>query len=159
MTETNANWGAPEPPQESMNHDDLAGFWIRFVAHVCDQVNSLVIVIPIGLVGRALGLNDVGVLVVGSLAGAWLLAHWTVRRGGSPLRARLGVLVLDESDGSFLDMNRSLKRAMFPTVLGIFANLFWVLAIVLLMDYLVAVRNPRKQTWHDRFAGSVVVRR
>ena len=160
MSETNANWGSvPPPPGNNFGHDEYAGFWIRLFAHVCDQINALIIVLPVGALLRASGASDVVALTVGSLSGAWLLAHWTSRRGGSPLRVRTGVLVLDATDGSFLDANSSLKRAMFPAVLSIGANLLWVIAIPLLLDYLTAIRHPRRQTWHDKYAGSVVVKR
>lgn len=159
MSELNANWGAPEPGRVPMEHTDLAGFWIRLVAHICDQLSALIVIIPVGLAGRLIGISDVANLIVGSIAGAALVAYWTAQRGGSPLRARLGVLVLDEADGSFLDMNRSLQRAMFPAVLSVFANLLWVIGIVVLMDYLSALTNKKKQTWHDRIARSVVVNR
>lgn len=159
MTEINANWGAPEPAQQPMQHTDLAGFWIRLVAHICDQINTLLIIIPVGLVGRLVGLSAVADLIVSSIAGAWLLARWTSQKGGSPLRARLGVLVLDEADGSFLDMNRSLQRALFPALLSVLANIVWFVGIIVLLDYLSALTNKKKQTWHDRIARSVVVRR
>jgi uncharacterized RDD family membrane protein YckC len=158
MSDFEGNW-AP-PPGAPMEHNDIAGFWIRLLAHICDQVSSLVIIIPFAFVtlfvdGPA---ADV-VTVAGGLAAAWLIAKWTSERGGSPLRARLGVLVIDQRDGSFLDMNRSLKRAMFPAVLAIASQFLWVFIVFALLDYLISLSSPVRQTWHDRIAGSVVVRR
>jgi uncharacterized RDD family membrane protein YckC len=69
------------------------------------------------------------------------------------------VLVIDQSDGSFLDMNRSLKRAMFPAILAIASQYLWVFILFALLDYLISFSSPVRQTWHDRIAGSVVVRR
>lgn len=106
-----------------MEHNDIAGFWIRLLAHICDQLSSLIVVIPFALLSLTVdGPAYDAVTIAGGLAAAWLIAKWTAERGGSPLRARLGVLVIDERDGSFLDMNRSLQRAMFPAVLAIAAQ-------------------------------------
>jgi uncharacterized RDD family membrane protein YckC len=69
------------------------------------------------------------------------------------------VLVIDERDGSFLDMNRSLQRAVFPAVLAIAAQYLWIFIIVAILDYMSCLLNPRRQTWHDRIAKSVVVKR
>lgn len=158
MSSFDGNWA---PPQGApMEHNDIAGFWIRLLAHICDQVNSLVVVIPFALVSFFVDSPTADVVTVaGGLAAAWLIAKWTSERGGSPLRARLGVLVIDQSDGSFLDMNRSLKRAMFPAILAIASQYLWVFIVFALLDYLISFSSPVRQTWHDRIAGSVVVRR
>ena len=158
MSDFEGNWA---PPQGApMEHNDIAGFWIRLLAHICDQVSSLVIIIPFAFVTFFVdGPAADAVTVAGGLAGAWLIAKWTSERGGSPLRARLGVLVIDQRDGSFLDMNRSLKRAMFPAVLAIASQYLWVFIVFALLDYLISLSSPVRQTWHDRIAGSVVVRR
>lgn len=75
------------------------------------------------------------------------------------MRVKLGVLVIDEVDGSFLEMNRALKRAMFPALLAIVANMEMILFVPLLLDYFNALWSPKKQTWHDKIAKSVVVNR
>ena len=42
--------GNRQPPQGApMEHNDIAGFWIRLLAHMCDQLSSLVVVIPFAL--------------------------------------------------------------------------------------------------------------
>lgn len=158
MSEFEGNW---QPPQGApMDHNDIAGFWIRLVAHICDQLSSLIVVIPFALLSLTVdGPAYDAVTIAGGLAAAWLIAKWTAERGGSPLRARLGVLVIDERDGSFLDMNRSLQRAMFPAVLAIAAQYLWVFILVAILDYMSCLLNPRRQTWHDRIAKSVVVKR
>jgi uncharacterized RDD family membrane protein YckC len=56
-------------------------------------------------------------------------------------------------------MNRSLQRAVFPAVLAIAAQYLWIFIIVAILDYMSCLLNPRRQTWHDRIAKSVVVKR
>ncbi len=158
MSDFEGNWAPPSGAP--MSHNDIAGFWIRLLAHICDQVNSLVVAIPFVVVSVFVdGPAADAVTIAGGLATAWIIAKWTSERGGSPLRARLGVLVIDQSDGAFLDMTRSLKRAMFPAVLAIASQYLWVFIIFALLDYFVSFLSATRQTWHDRIAGSVVVRR
>ena len=77
------------------------------------------------------------------------LAYWVGTQGGSPLRRKLGVFILDESDGSFIGQRRAAKRIMMS----------WVSGIVFLLGYLAMLRSPQSQTWHDRVANTVVVKR
>ena len=50
MSSFEGNWAPPPPPDGAphMNHGDLAGFWIRLLAHICDQLSSLIVVVPTG---------------------------------------------------------------------------------------------------------------
>lgn len=77
------------------------------------------------------------------------LSHWIGTQGGSPLRRKLGVYILDENDGSYIGRQRAAIRIIMS----------WVSGLVLLLGYLSMLWNPQRQTWHDRIAKSVVVRR
>jgi uncharacterized RDD family membrane protein YckC len=48
---------------------------------------------------------------------------------------------------------------VFPAVLAIAAQYLWIFIIVAILDYMSCLLNPRRQTWHDRIAKSVVVKR
>lgn len=162
MTEE-LNWPAPTPPTPPsdswLSNETLAGFWIRLLAHMCDQLSSLLAVLPVALLVGAFGANDITIMSISSFAGAWLIAYWTSRRGGSPLRVKLGVLVLNKKDGSFLTLQQSLVRTMFSWLLATCSNVVWIFAIPALVDYLNTLWDKNKQTWHDKVAGSVVVKR
>ncbi len=142
-----------------MSHEDLAGFWMRLLAHICDQISSFLIVLPVSVVMYVAGFSQSFSLVISTLAGAWLIAFWTSRRGGSPLRVMLGVFVIDKNDGAFLSYRRALLRAMFPAGLVIGSNFVWILVIPALLDYMNSLWDKNSQTWHDKAAGSVVVKR
>lgn len=158
--ESETPWLPPTPPGTGRtSHDDLAGFWVRLVAHIADQISALMFVLPAAIVASIAGLNETTVGVVGAVAGTLAVARWTERRGGSPLRVQLGVLVIDAADGSFLDRRRALLRGGLPLALGLATQFAWIAVFAVLLDYLWALAEPRKRTWHDMLAGSVVVKR
>jgi uncharacterized RDD family membrane protein YckC len=153
------NW---QPPSNSfdasfgspMESEKKAGFWMRFVAHICDGINSLLIILPFQGLNNILlhnGQDAVASLasVVGGAATIYFLAKWTGERGGSPLRVKTGVLVLDETDGSYI----GIRRAFIRVLMG------YVSQLVLLLGYFWMLWDPKKQTWHDKVAKSVVVQR
>lgn len=157
MSNFEGNWTPPPPPGRD---NDLAGFWIRFVAHLLDQISLLVIIIPLGLLG--LTASDgaaAGLSFVSALAASWLLAKWTSERGGSPWRAKFGVLVLDTRSGAFLSMDRAFRRAAFVNLLGVVTTYVPGLLALVLIDYLWMLWDPNKQTLHDKIAESKVVNR
>ena len=141
---------------------------MRFLAHICDGLNSLIVAIPFQLIGLLVSdsssTSDAGGFalfpglgggsydiwsVLGTIATFLVLAYWIGSRGGSPLRVRLGVLVLDQNDGSFIGT----KRAVYRGLMG------YVSQLALLLGYLWMLWDPNKQTWHDKVAQSVVVKR
>ena len=153
MSSFEGSWAPPPQSNETprMTHGDLAGFWRRFVAHLCDGVNTLVVVIPFNILATAVGGDNNGGLIsmVGTIAGVYMLARWTGQRGGSPLRVRYGVLVIDEHDGSFIGTKRAVYRILMS----------YVSQMVLLLGYFWMLWDKDNQTWHDKVAKSVVVRR
>jgi uncharacterized RDD family membrane protein YckC len=168
------NWQPPTPPTYNndysapIHQEQRAGFWIRFLAHVCDGLSSLLIALPIqligalvsdsssvsdadgfaGLPGFGMGTTDIW-SVIGTIASFFVLAYWIGSRGGSPLRVRLGVLVLDQNDGSFIGTRRAVYRGLMS----------YVSQLALLLGYLWMLWDPQRQTWHDKVAQSVVVKR
>ena len=141
---------------------------MRVLAHICDGLNTLVVIIPIQVIGMivsgtsnvsdsdgfanlpgyAWGTSDLWSFLA-TVASLFVLAYWTGSRGGSPLRVRLGVLVLDENDGSYIGTKRAVYRGLMS----------YVSQIALFLGYLWMLWDPKKQTWHDKVAKSVVVKR
>ncbi|MEY3656039.1 MAG: hypothetical protein RL114_397 [Actinomycetota bacterium] len=168
------NWQPPTPPNfgaeftAPIHQEPRAGFWMRFVAHICDGLNSLLITLPFQIIGvlvsdstsasdadgfarlpgYGMASSDVW-SVIGTIAGFFVLAYWTGSRGGSPLRVRLGVLVLDENNGSYIGTKRAIYRGLMS----------YVSQVALLLGYFWMLWDPKKQTWHDKVAKSVVVKR
>ena len=92
------DWNAPEP--EVMSISDIAfepkaGFWLRFIANLCDGIMVSLVSIPFAIIsasttGTTAALSQAGQFVVSFFA----LAYWVGMQGGSPLRRKLGVFIL-----------------------------------------------------------------
>ena len=145
------DWNAPEVGSISdISFEPKAGFWLRFVANICDGIMVSLISIPFSIIsasttGTTASLSQAAQFVVSF----FVLAYWVGNEGGSPLRRKLGVFILDQDDGSFIGQRRALQRIMMS----------WVSGLVFLLGYLAMLRHPQSQTWHDRVARSVVVKR
>ena len=90
--------------------------------------------------------------LVGSLIGLiGGIAYYTMLEGGPKGQTlgkmALGIRVIDLARGGPIGYGRGFIR-----YIGRIAS-----AIVLLLGYLWMLWDPEKQTWHDKFAGSVVV--
>jgi len=154
-----ANWQPPTPGisanfNSPLQSEKKAGFWMRFIAHICDGLNSLLVILPFQILNSILMGNNQKTLasltsVVGGAATIFVLAKWIGERGGSPLRVKTGVLVLDENDGAYIGIKRALIRILMS----------YVSQIVLLLGYLWMLWDANNQTWHDKVAKSVVVQR
>ena len=154
MTESSTPaWNAPEPEVVSISDiafEPKAGFWLRFVANICDGIMVSLISIPFSIItasttGTTASMSQAAQFVVSF----FVLAYWVGNQGGSPLRRKLGVFILDQDDGSFIGQRRAFQRIMMS----------WVSGLVFLLGYLSMLRHPQSQTWHDRVAHSVVVKR
>jgi uncharacterized RDD family membrane protein YckC len=145
------DWDAPEIVSISdIAFEPKAGFWLRFVANICDGIMVSLVSIPFSIItasttGATASLSRAAQFVVSF----FVLAFWVGNQGGSPLRRKLGVFILDQDDGSFIGQRRAFQRIMMS----------WVSGIVFLLGYFAMLRHPQGQTWHDRVARTVVVKR
>ena len=151
MSDT-SNWPAPDPnydaAADAARVGEYAGFWIRFVAYLCDSLMAALIAIPAQVVGNSIGGQDFGRLL-SAVASFVAMSYWLGTKGGSPLRRKLGVIAVDQNDGSFIGFQRGLIRVFVAQISG----------LCLLLGYLWMLWDPNKQTWHDKVAKTVVVRR
>lgn len=144
-------WQAPSISVISaIANEPKASFGLRFVANLCDGIMVSLISIPFAIIsasttGTTASLSQAAQFVVSF----FVLTYWVGNQGGSPLRRKLGVFILDQDDGSFIGQRRAAQRIMMS----------WISGIVFLLGYLAMLRSPQSQTWHDRVAHSVVVKR
>ena len=125
---------------------EAAGFWRRFAAALIDGV---LLGIAGNLVDRAAGTG-----LSGGTSFAWIvsLAYFTFLHGrtGQTLGdAALGIRVVDVRDGTGEPIGYG--RAFLRWLVSIFSILVFALG------YLWMLWDPRKQTWHDKLASTVVV--
>jgi uncharacterized RDD family membrane protein YckC len=128
---------APPPtPPISIALADRAGFWHRAVALLLDFI-------LVGIMCSIVGLHSHGVLLLLATYGAvmWKLRGTTI--GGIVCNLRVVRL-----DGRPIDWPTAIVRA-----LGCFLS-----AAVAGLGFIWVVFDPERQSWHDKIAGTVVVR-
>ena len=132
-------WAPPLP--------ELAGAWRRVAARFLDAV---LVGLLAGVVGVALSLPDsVGwLLTVLAMVGYETLM---LANGGQTLAKMLLGLRVVRADMAPLTTRDALVRS---TVI----DLLWVVPLGWLIAALVLERHPRRQGWHDRAAGTLVLR-
>jgi uncharacterized RDD family membrane protein YckC len=124
------------------------GFWIRFVAALIDGV---VLGVISGIVGALLGRGAAGqgLSSLLGLAVGWLYEAYleSSERQATLGKMALGLKVTDET-GNRISFARATGRH--------FAK--YISAIPLLLGFIWAAFDSRKQGWHDKLAGTLVVR-
>jgi uncharacterized RDD family membrane protein YckC len=121
-----------------------AGFWRRLAASLVDSiVLGVVTYVLEAVVSEGLG------VLLGFLVSAAYFTSFHGRTGQTPGDAALGVRVVDLRDnlGAPIGYNRAFLRWLVSIVSG----------AVLVIGYLWMLWDGRKQTWHDKAAGSLPV--
>ena len=134
---------------------EYVGFWLRTWAAVIDTALLLVIMLPLLHLFFGAGYWESEALIQGPLdflltwvlPAAAVVAFWVYRQA-TPGKMAIGARIVDAQTGQPASTNQLVGRyagyylAMIPMLVGI----FWV------------AFDPRKQGWHDKVAGTVVVR-
>ncbi|PKN82430.1 MAG: hypothetical protein CVU47_03145 [Chloroflexi bacterium HGW-Chloroflexi-9] len=127
-------------------NSQLAGLFARFVANIIDGIALWgVLVVAFGFVaagdaGAALGL----LVLIGAFVG-WI---YLLAKGVTPGKAALGLRVRKTS-GDVPGLVTMLLREWIAK---------YVSALVLYLGYLWAIFDKDRQSWHDKIAGTVVVK-
>ena len=141
------------------NTDDLqyAGFWVRVGASLIDSILLMLVTTPLlvaiygwagldyGYAVRSTGFVDI--LVTWILPVVAVIWFW-VKMQGTPGKLLLSLRVVDAKTGRNLSVGQSFAR-----YLGYFVS-----AIPLGLGLLWVGFDSKKQGWHDKIAGTVVVR-
>jgi uncharacterized RDD family membrane protein YckC len=173
----------PPPPAYSAGQDSWgtdsrgkAGFGARLGAYLLDSLLYgalaavfVIVAVVLGVVGFAdCTLDDTGeaLCAEGDVSAGLLLAAFLVGLGGLLLvaviylvalgrtgqtwgRRIVGIKVVRVSDGAAPGFGRALGRTLFAGIIS--ANVFY-------LGYLWMIWDAQRQTWHDKVAGTVVVR-
>lgn len=141
-----------------------AGFWIRFAAAFIDGLVLSVIVLPLNLVFWAVG-GNVNFLGIGGLGGevslglsflfnlirtliTWAYYTYLTGRYGSTLGKKLvGIRVVGEDLQPLSFATAALREIPGKLISG----------MVFMLGYAWAGFDGRKQAWHDKLAGTLVV--
>ncbi len=134
-----------------------AGFWVRVLASIIDTVLVMLVTSP--LLYWVYGPTYVHQSMMGSYAGAGdflitfvlpmvaVILFWMYRQA-TPGKMAFGARVVDARTGAALSFGQSLGRYLgyFVAIIPLGLGLLWV------------AFDARKQGWHDKLAGTVVIR-
>lgn len=136
---------------------EYGGFWVRVGAAVIDTL--LVICITFPLLVAIYGWSYFDMSQTGFVAGmadfliSWVapavavIAFWLTRQA-TPGKMALSLRVVDAKTGNAMSVGQSIGRylAYFVSMIPLGLGLVWV------------AFDPKKQGWHDKLAGTVVIR-
>lgn len=134
---------------------EYAGFWIRFAALMIDVVfMSIVLYFPLTLIyGEQYWLGDQVIhgfwdLLLGYVVPIVATIWFWLRYMGTPGKMALKLRIVDAVSGERMTTGQAIGRyfAYIPAMLPLFLGLFWVGV------------DRKKQGWHDKLAGTVVIR-
>ncbi len=129
------------------------GFWIRLWASAVDSLLMMLVVVPVGwfVFGTFDGaLDRTGALdfVTSTVLPAMIVLVFWIRTQGTPGKALFHARIVDARTGQPAG-----TAQLFVRYLG-----YYVSAIALGLGFLWIAVDARKQGWHDKMAGTIVIR-
>jgi uncharacterized RDD family membrane protein YckC len=131
---------------------DYATFWQRALALLIDWLIVVVIAMPIIVVAFGasyFSLDPVrrsGDLAIALLVGALIVGFWRYC-GATPGKMAVGVKIVDASTGGTPSTGRLVLRLVC----------YLVSALPLYLGFVWAAIDRKKQGWHDKIAGTIVI--
>ncbi len=127
---------------------NYAGFGIRLVAYLIDVVVIILANVVIQLVFKAGNMETAGA-AASMLIGWGYLMYFTATTGQTLGKKAMNIKVVRLDNGKTLDY----MGAFLREIVGRFIS-----GIVLLLGYLWVIGDEKKQGWHDKIAGTVVIK-
>ncbi len=128
------------------------GFWARVGASIIDSILMAIILVPIGRI--FLGDvtmwdwdNPANILVNGVLPAIAVVVFWIYRQA-TPGKMAIGAKIVDE---------KTLGKPSTGQLIGRYFA-YYVSTIPLLLGLIWVGIDARKQGWHDKLAGTLVIR-
>lgn len=135
---------------------DYVGFWPRLGANLIDTLLLLLIVVAlkVAVYGRYYWMEDVWILGPADFLISWVLpnvlqvALW-IRLATTPGKMAVSAIIVDARTGKQPSARQCVIRclASYLSALPLFLGFIWI------------GLDARKQGWHDKLAGTVVIRR
>ena len=130
---------------------EYVGFWARVGAAFIDSLLAGAIIVPISRIffGHAVWSwdNPANLMVNGVLPAVAVIAFWIARQA-TPGKMMIGAKIVDEKTGGKPSNGQMIGRyfAYYVSTIPLLLGLIWVGI------------DARKQGWHDKLAGTLVVR-
>lgn len=140
------------------NEFEYVGFWVRVGAAIVDSLIIMVITVPLllSIYGSDYWFDPEAPFISGpgEFLISWVfpavatILFWLYKRA-TPGKMVVSAQVVDATTGDTLTVGQSIGRylAYFLATLPLCLGIIWV------------AFDPRKQGWHDKLAGTVVVRK
>jgi uncharacterized RDD family membrane protein YckC len=135
---------------------EYAGFWIRVVAAIIDTVLLSIILFPVLTAiygssywsGERLVQGPLDFLLSWVAPAVAVVLFWLARQA-TPGKMAIGARIVDAKTGAKPTATQLILRYLgyYVAMIPLFIGILWV------------AFDPRKQGWHDKLAGTVVVRR
>jgi uncharacterized RDD family membrane protein YckC len=134
---------------------EYVGFWIRVAASLIDTVLVSFLLVPIAslLLGRGLSFDagadlSFSALLLNCILPAIAVVWFWLARQATPGKMVFGARIVDAETGGRLSTGQSIGRYLgyYVSLVGLGLGFLWV------------GLDARKQGWHDKLAGTVVVR-
>lgn len=136
--------------------EEYAGFWIRLLAVIIDSILLLCIIVPLlgAIYGWGYFLDDSRSLIPSGaeffityvLPALATIVFWKTRHA-TPGKMMLSMQIVDAETGGPMSGGQAIGRY--------FA--YYVSTLVFMLGFVWVAFDPRKQSWHDKLAGTVVV--
>ncbi len=135
---------------QGQGRTELAGVGPRFLAQVIDLFWLIPLSILLEVAAEFVNGGEMsrGGEAMASVIGALIVLLFWVERQGTPGKLALGLRIVDARDGGPVPVGRLALR-----YIG-----YLVSALPLGLGYLWAIWDPRRQSWHDKMGGTVVVK-
>ena len=136
---------------------EYVGFWPRVGASIIDTIILMVLTSPLLVaiygwayftdINRPFIAGPADFLVSWVLPAVGVILFWLYKQA-TPGKMAVAARVVDARTGNTLTVGQSIGRylAYFVAMLPLFLGIVWV------------AFDPRKQGWHDKLAGTVVIR-
>lgn len=136
---------------------EYVGFWIRVAASLIDTLLLIAVTTPLvlALYGHvsidgsmeSLTASSNNLFINWVLPAAAIIIFWLTKQA-TPGKMVFGARVVDAQTGGPLSVGQSIGRYLgyYVAMLPFFLGFFWI------------GFDPRKQGWHDKLAGTVVIR-
>jgi uncharacterized RDD family membrane protein YckC len=134
---------------------EYVGFWARVGAALVDSILMAIVLVPIARIfGIGIDLESAmrldspaNIMINGILPAIAVILFWMYRQA-TPGKMLIGAKVVDA---------RTLGKPSNGQLLGRYLS-YYLSSIVLLLGFIWVGFDPRKQGWHDKLAGTLVIR-
>lgn len=135
-----------------MGQHDYVGFWVRFWAVLIDGflITGITVLLNSLIAGQLYFAGGIGMpwelLTVYLIPAAITIWFWR-RYRATPGKMFMGIEVVDEKTRSAVTLEQGVGRYLS----------YYLSALPLALGYIWAAFDPKKQSWHDKLAGTIVV--